>query len=56
MVSLYLTVKDFLNQALNKVEESVAKGLFELESGSNEFKKDLKNFLLDNVKEVEIVS
>jgi hypothetical protein len=39
-------------QELNKVEENVAKSILDVEANATEHKKDLKNFLLDSVKEV----
>jgi hypothetical protein len=41
---------------LTKVEELFATVLLDLENSSSEFKKDLKNFYLDNVKEVEVTN
>ena len=41
-------------EALNKYEENVAKALLEVEANATENKKDLKNFLLDSVKEVQV--
>ena len=40
---------------MSKQEESFAKTLIEIENNATELKKDLKNFLLDSVKEVEYV-
>ena len=41
---------------ISKNEEVFAKALLEVENVSNEHKKDLKNFLIDSVKEVEVFS
>jgi hypothetical protein len=41
---------------LSKTEEAFAKSLGEIENTTTEFKKDIKNFFLDSVKEVEVFS
>ena len=43
-----------LSQELTKTEEVFVKSLLETEQMSSEYKKDLKNFVIDSVKEVEI--
>jgi hypothetical protein len=45
-----------LSKDLTKLEETFAKNLNDVENSSTEFKKDLKNLLLDSVKEVEVFS
>ena len=41
---------------MSKTEEAFAKSLGEIENTTTEFKKDIKNFFLDSVKEVEVFS
>ena len=45
-----------LSKDLTKLEETFAKNLNDVENSSTELKKDLKNLLLDSVKEVEVFS
>ena len=41
---------------LTKLEESFSKFITEIENTTTEFKKDIKNLFLDNVKEIEVFS